>query len=143
MAMPTTQRCGNSKNRKWENWHMAALNIAFEAPDNARGTGPSKERPIDLVHLARQTMGDKVLEVEVLQMFARQARACLQDIGSGNTEKATAGAHLLKGAASAVGAFKVAEAADAFENRINDASRMAAVGAAVVDAENFILKLCR
>lgn len=122
---------------------MAALNIAFEAPDNARGMGPSRERPIDLVHLAKQTMGDKVLEIEVLQMFARQARTCLQEIGSGNGDAAKAGAHRLKGAASAVGAFKVAEAAEAFEALPQDAARMVSVGSAVVEAENFILKLCR
>jgi HPt (histidine-containing phosphotransfer) domain-containing protein len=122
---------------------MAALNIAFEAPDNSRGVGPSREKPIDLVHLARQTMGDKVLEIEVLQMFARQARSCLQDIGSGNADQIKAGAHRLKGAASAVGAFKVAESAEAFESRSDDAACMAAVGSAVVEAENFILKLCR
>ena len=52
---------------------MAALNIAFEAPDNASGACPSKGRPIDLVFLANQTMGDKALELEVLQVFARQA----------------------------------------------------------------------
>lgn len=122
---------------------MAALNIAFEAPDNARALGPSRERPIDLVHLAKQTMGDKVLEIEVLQMFARQARNCLQDIGSGNADTAKAAAHRLKGAASAVGAFKVAAAAGAYEETSQDAARMAAVGSCVVEAENFILKLCR
>ena len=122
---------------------MAALNIAFEAPDNSRGLGPSREKPIDLVHLARQTMGDKLLEIEVLQMFARQARSCLQDFASGNDEQIKAGAHRLKGAARAVGAFKVAESAEGFEANSNDASRMAAVGSAVVEAENFILKLCR
>jgi chemotaxis protein histidine kinase CheA len=122
---------------------MAALNVAFEAPDNSRATGPSREKPIDLVHLARQTMGDKLLEIEVLQMFARQARNCLQDIGSGNADQIMAGAHRLKGAASAVGAFKVAESAEAFETRHGDASSMAAIGSAVVEAENFILKLCR
>jgi len=78
--------------KKRESWKMAALNIAFEAPDNARAMGPSRERPIDLVHLAKQTMGDKVLEIEVLQMFARQARNCLQEIGSGNGDTATAAA---------------------------------------------------
>jgi HPt (histidine-containing phosphotransfer) domain-containing protein len=122
---------------------MAALNIAFEAPDNSRGSGPSKERPVDLVHLAKQTMGDKLLEVEVLQMFARQARACLSDIGSGDVQKVQAGAHRLKGAAGAVGAFKVAEAAAAFEEHPGDASRMATIATAVVEAENFILKLSR
>lgn len=122
---------------------MAALNIAFEAPDNARGTGPSRDRPVDLVHLARQTMGDKLLEIEVLQMFTRQARACLSEIGSGNPEKAKAGAHRLKGAAAAVGAFRVANAAADYEARIGDAACMAAVGAAIIDAENFILGLSR
>jgi HPt (histidine-containing phosphotransfer) domain-containing protein len=128
---------------KRENWQMAALNIAFEAPDNARTTGPSRERPVDLVHLAKQTMGDKLLEIEVLQMFTKQARACLNEIGSGNPDKAKAGAHRLKGAASAVGAFKVADAAAAYEERIGDAACMAGVGTAVVEAENFIMGLSR
>lgn len=123
---------------------MAALNIAFEAPDNSRGgPRPSQARPIDLVHLARQTMGDKALEIEVLQMFARQARGCLQEIASGEADRVQAAAHRLKGAASAVGAFGVSHAAEAMEGAINDAGRVATVGAAVAEAENFILKLCR
>ncbi|HEX8046425.1 Hpt domain-containing protein [Rhizobium sp. ICMP 5592] len=122
---------------------MAALNIAFEAPDNSRGAAPSRERAIDLVHLAKQTMGDKALEVEVLQMFARQARSCLQEISSGDSKRVRAASHKLKGAASAVGAFKVADAASALENKAGDASCMATVTASVIEAENFILKLSR
>ena len=122
---------------------MAALNIAFEAPDNARGTAPSRERAVDLVHLAKQTMGDKALEVEVLQMFARQARSCLQEISSGDGERVTAASHRLKGAAGSVGAFKVADAAEALESNVGDAVRMAAVTTSVIEAENFILKLSR
>ena len=122
---------------------MAAVSIAFEAPDNSTGPCPSKIRPIDLVHLARQTMGDKTLEIEVLQMFARQARACLQDMASGETIRVGAAAHRLKGAASSVGAFRVSQTAEAVEKNGGDAGSMAALGAAVIDAENFILKLCR
>ena len=122
---------------------MAALNIAFESPDNSRGPAPSRERSIDLVHLAKQTMGDKALEVEVLQMFARQARSCLQEIGSGDAKRVQAASHKLKGAASAVGAFRAADAAAALESDAGDAARMAAVTTCVVDAENFILKLSR
>ncbi|QSW93540.1 Hpt domain-containing protein [Rhizobium lentis] len=122
---------------------MAALNIVFEAPDNAKGACPSKVRPIDLVHLAKQTMGDKTLEIEVLQMFARQARACLQDIASGESVRVGAAAHRLKGAASSVGAFRVSQTAEVVEETGGDAGAMAALGAAVLDAENFILKLCR
>ncbi len=122
---------------------MAAVSIAFEAPDNSKGPCPSKVRPIDLVHLARQTMGDKAVEIEVLQMFARQARACLQDIASGEPTRVGAAAHRLKGAASSVGAFSVSHSAQAVEDNHGDAAAMAALGVAVVDAENFILKLCR
>lgn len=122
---------------------MAALSIAFEAPDNSKGPCPSKIRPIDLVHLAKQTMGDKVVEIEVLQMFARQARSCLHEISSGETARVVASAHRLKGAASSVGAFRVSETAEMLEENSGDASAMAAVGAAVIDAENFILRLCR
>ena len=122
---------------------MAALNIAFESPDNSRGAAPSLERAIDLVHLGKQTMGDKALEVEVLQMFARQARSCLQEIGSGDFKRMEAASHKLKGAASAIGAFRVADAAGALESNVGDAARMAAVTASVIEAENFILKLSR
>ena len=61
---------------------MAALNIAFEAPDNPGGVCPGQGRPIDLDHLARQTMGDKALELEVLQMFARQARESMKELAA-------------------------------------------------------------
>jgi hypothetical protein len=35
------------------------------------------ERPIDLVHLARMTLGDRSLEREMLQLFVRQAAVLL------------------------------------------------------------------
>ena len=122
---------------------MAAVGIAFAAPDHGKGQVPSQQRPVDLVHLANQTMGDKTLELEVLQMFARQARACLQDMSSADSKAVEAAAHKLKGAAGAVGAFRVRDAAEALEGNCGDALNMAAVGVAVIEAENFILKLCR
>ena len=122
---------------------MAALNIAFEAPDNAGGMCPSNERPIDLVHLARQTMGDKALELEVLQMFARAARESMKDLAACDGAARVAVAHRLKGSAQAVGAAALGKAAAALEENPGDAIALAAVAAAVVEAENFILKLCR
>ena len=76
---------------------MAALNIAFEAPDNSRVGRPSTARPIDLVYLAAQTAGNKVLEAEVLQVFARQARIALQELSRNDAEGRKAAAHRLKG----------------------------------------------
>jgi HPt (histidine-containing phosphotransfer) domain-containing protein len=122
---------------------MAALNIAFEAPDNAGGACPAKGRPIDLVHLARQTMGDKALELEVLQMFARHARESMKELAATEGEARAAAAHRLKGSAQSVGAVAVGKAAGALEDDPADAAALAGVTAAVVDAENFILKLCR
>lgn len=122
---------------------MAALNIAFEAPDNAGGMGPSNGRPIDLVHLARQTMGDKALELEVLQMFARQARESMKELATSEGAARAAVAHRLKGSAQSVGADAVAKAAAALEDNPANAIALAGVTAAVVEAENFILKLCR
>ena len=122
---------------------MAALNIAFEAPDNAGGMSHSGERPIDMVHLARQTMGDKGLELEVLQMFARQARESMKEIAMSDGAARAAVAHRLKGSAQSVGATAVSKAAAALEDNPANAIALAAVTASVVEAENFILKLCR
>ncbi|WP_321379409.1 Hpt domain-containing protein [Rhizobium sp.] len=123
-------------------WVMAAINIAFGAPEVENGCGPSKASPIDMAHLATQTMGDKALEVEVLQLFAKQARNCLQSLGQNDIDH-RAIAHRLKGAASAIGAFNVVKAAGEIENLGTDATRISAVTLAVIEAEHFILKLCR
>lgn len=120
---------------------MAALSIAFEAPDNYRGHTAS-HRPIDLVHLARQTSGDKALELEVLHTFARQARSYMSDLSSGNVETVTQTAHKLKGAALAVGAFDVSSAAEKVEAR-GDAADIIRLGNAIAAAENFINTLSR
>ena len=122
---------------------MAALNIAFDAPDNSRSARPSHSRPIDLVHLAAQTAGDKNLEADVLQLFAKQARTSLQELAGADPKGVKAAAHRLRGAASAVGAFTVAKLAGELEENAGDAAMTAALAAAVLEAENFILKLSR
>ena len=122
---------------------MAATAIAFEAPATQRGLSPSQSRPIDLVHLARQTMGDKTLEVEILQIFARQARKAMLEMSSGESSAIIASAHRLKGAASSVGAFTVADLAMRIEEKGAEATSMAMIATAIVQTENFILRLCR
>lgn len=122
---------------------MAAASIAFEAPDNYASVAPSRARPIDLVHLARQTSGDKNLELEVLNIFARQARNCMAELSTAANDNRAAIAHRLKGAALAIGAFGVSSVAEKVENDANDAAALALLSAAVIEAENFILKLSR
>ncbi len=122
---------------------MAAYNIAFDGPASLSGGEYSRENPIDLVHLARQTMGDRRLELEILQTFARQARKVVTEMGGCNNAAIAQAAHKLKGAAEAVGAFRVSHAAGEIEAGAIDALHIAKAGAAVLEAENFILKICR
>ncbi|CAD7045403.1 transcriptional regulator [Pseudorhizobium endolithicum] len=122
---------------------MAVPAIAFEVPVSDRAACPSHSRPIDLVHLAGQTMGDRCLEDEILQIFARQARRALQEMGGADQATVRAAAHRLRGAANSVGAFTVADAAMRIEEKGADALLFSKLSAAVVEAENFILKLSR
>lgn len=72
----------------------------------------SFERPVDLVHLARQTLGDRALEREVLGLFKVQAKAIFAQLQAVTQKQARLDlAHTLKGSARAVGAWQVAEAA--------------------------------
>src|SRR5215813_6785452 len=73
--------------------------------------------PIDLQHLARMTLGDTGLERQVLGMFAGQAAGLVGKLAMLPAE-AVALAHTLKGSARAIGAFRVAECAEALETAI-------------------------
>lgn len=75
------------------------------------------ERPIDLVHLSRQTLGDRDLEIELLGLFERQAGQIMEQIGgSGDRRLRHDLAHTLKGSARAVGAGAVAACAQEYED---------------------------
>ncbi len=122
---------------------MAVPNIAFEAPEADVQPRPSGGRPVDLVHLSRQTGGDKALETEVLALFARQARQAVTQMGSlDKTERAHL-AHKILGSARGIGAFEVARCAEAVEARPSNSSAIAAFTKAVIDADNFIVGLAR
>jgi HPt (histidine-containing phosphotransfer) domain-containing protein len=95
--------------------------LAFSAPGEMPAA--SFERPVDLVHLARQTLGDRALEREVLGLFQVQARAIFAQLQAVTEAQARLDlAHTLKGSARAVGAWQVAEAAGFCETVGDDAS---------------------
>ncbi len=72
---------------------------------------PTQE-PIDRDHLSRYTMGDRELELEVLELFSGQAGKCIEAMVVASTQKSwREAAHGLKGSASAVGAWDVANLA--------------------------------
>lgn len=76
----------------------------------------SYTRPVDLVHLSRHTMGDTALERDVLQMFVVQSQVHLIRLKDArDTVSWKAAAHTIKGAARGIGAWPVADAAEAAE----------------------------
>jgi HPt (histidine-containing phosphotransfer) domain-containing protein len=73
------------------------------------------ERPIDLEHLSRMTLGEASLEREVLQLFGRQAEMLMVRMQTAAPAVVAAAAHTLKGSARGIGAWQVADAAEQVE----------------------------
>ena len=73
------------------------------------------DRPIDLVHLARTTLGDRSLEREVLQLFDRQSTLLIARMRTAAPAGIANLAHTMKGSALGIGAWRVARAAEALE----------------------------
>jgi HPt (histidine-containing phosphotransfer) domain-containing protein len=93
--------------------------------------------PIDIGHLQRMTLGDAGLEREVLAMFSAQSVRLAAALIDPSVDTAAL-AHTLKGSARAIGAFRVAEAAEELETILRngeDPSRaLAEIDDAVAEA---------
>lgn len=108
--------------------------VSLKEPDDPQGSAPSG-RAIDLVHLAQQSLGDKDLEIELLGLFDRQADTIMdrlaQPCGNGDRRWQMDLAHTLKGSARAVGAIRVAYAAQAHEDVLTGGAGAQDIGASV------------
>ena len=83
----------------------------------------SYDRPVDLVHLARHTLGNRDLEREVLQLFVRQSAVYLGRLRAAHSAgDRRMAAHTIKGSARGIGAWLVADLADVFEKMPDDAT---------------------
>ncbi|EAU40766.1 hypothetical protein FP2506_03529 [Fulvimarina pelagi HTCC2506] len=80
-----------------------------------RAARPSASSPIDLVHLATQTCGDRDLERSILAMLARQIGTAEERLRVLSLTDRVHLAHALKGTARNVGAFALADAAAELE----------------------------
>ena len=113
---------------------------AYERPRAAEG-----RPPIDLVHLARATDGDESLESELLAMFDRQAEKLVVRVTFADLPRRARAdiAHRLRGSALAIGAFAVAEAAEAVELAFEGEGEapLAALASAVAQARAAIAEL--
>ncbi len=108
---------------------MAALNLLIEQ-------GPKQaESVIDEEHLGRMTLGDRSLEREVLEIFARQTTLSLSRLAGAEPARAAAVAHTLKGSARGVGAWRVAQAAERLERVVSDKGDDEALQGAIAQLE--------
>jgi HPt (histidine-containing phosphotransfer) domain-containing protein len=79
-----------------------ALPFPISADVSAHPKTAKMLRPLDLAHLYRQTMGNRALEIEILDMFCKQVTS-------------TVTAYALKGTGRSVGAFLLADIAEQIE----------------------------
>lgn len=76
----------------------------------------ASSRPVDLVHLARYTLGNRSLECEVLGLFRTQSALYLERLRQARSDKAWHdAAHTIKGSARGIGAWALVESAEQAE----------------------------
>jgi hypothetical protein len=95
--------------------------------------GPAPERLVDLVHLARHTLGNTSHEREVLALFHTQSDIYMKRLETADHERAWQdAAHTIGDSARDIGAWRVAksaEDAEALSGNAFAALRNAALGA--------------
>src|SRR6202044_4139546 len=95
-----------------------ASRLAETGSNRDESTVGGFDPPLDLVHLARQCLGDHELEAEMLQLFRLQAPALTARLSGSpplSLDAKAKIAHTLRGSALAVGAGRVASAARRIE----------------------------
>lgn len=121
---------------------MAINRIILEAPEFGSGRA-CDNRPIDMLHLSKQTSGDSSLENELLTLFAKQVRESLSEMTLCDEEKRAKTAGEVHHAAESIGAFDVAEKANRVMADPADPTSLAAFSNSVVKASTFIASLNR
>jgi hypothetical protein len=116
--------------------------MAFALPGGEKST-PSRKRPIDLVHLTRETFGNRALEIEILNLFSRQICGIVDRLAQANPDERVRLARSLKGSARAIGAFRVSELAEAIEQAPSDSRKVKDVQPAIDDVRDYIAAITR
>lgn len=121
---------------------MALNRIILEAPEFGSGR-ECDDRPIDMLHLSKQTSGDSNLESELLTLFAKQVRESLSEMAICTEKQRAKMAGEVHNAAESIGAFDIAEKAGRIEADPADPISLAAFSNSVVKASTFIASLNR
>jgi HPt (histidine-containing phosphotransfer) domain-containing protein len=122
---------------------MALQNsAAFDRPGGEASVS-SRSRPIDLAHLTRQTLGDRAVEEEVLQMFVCQALLVRDRILQASATERFHLAHGLKGSARSIGAFAIADCAGKIESDPDDSAALDRLTLLIDEVRDFIAAISR
>ena len=81
--------------------------------------------PVDVAHLARMTLGERSLEIQVLELFDRHAELLLARMREVAPSGVAGFAHTLVGSARGIGAWRVAAAAEALERAVAECGELA------------------
>jgi HPt (histidine-containing phosphotransfer) domain-containing protein len=119
-----------------------AAAIAFAMP-GGEGSAAPRARPVDLAHLAKQTLGDRALEQEVLQLFVHQALSAREQIAQATTPERLLLAHNLKGSARGVGAFAIADCVAQIETQPDDKHLLRRLSTLIDEVRDFISAINR
>lgn len=116
--------------------------VAYDRPGGER-CGDLAARPIDMAHLARQTMGDRALEQEILRLFAEHAMSVRKQLAEASASERIRLAHGLKGSARGVGAFAIGDCVAALETQPNDQATLERLSRLIEQACDFISAINR
>jgi hypothetical protein len=116
--------------------------VAFAMPGGESSvTAPL--RPIDMAHLAKQTLGDRAIEQEVLLMFTQQSVLVRDRIAGASVKERLQLCHGLKGAARGVGAFPIASCLSEIEADPENGKLFGKLARLVDEVRDFIAAITR
>ena len=104
-------------------------------------------RPVDLVHLAKQCLGDENLELEILRLFDTTLGTYFARLRLATSfDDLAINLHSIKGASAGVGAWGVADLAGALEKDLRGGrplapERVEDLGMAVEEVRDFIARM--
>jgi HPt (histidine-containing phosphotransfer) domain-containing protein len=126
---------------------LSAVNSSLDQAATRPWTGAvmrcaSAKNPVDLVHLSRQSLGDRSLENEILQLFLSQSQLYLSRLECATTaDERKFAAHTVVGSARGLGAWRVAAEAEIVEKSCIRGCDVSALRNAVQEANSYIESL--
>lgn len=109
--------------------------VAANIENFSENSNHHTDGPIDWEHLSKYTLGNKDVEKEVLELFARQSSQFVEKLRNASDAQAwKEAAHTIKGSARGIGAWRVATKAESLE-MLGDHAVGAARDAAIAGLE--------